>query len=208
MNIPPIVTRCLVVLLPPFLLSFVNRPLAWLITFLWMAGLGIAIWVAALPGILLLVLAHLLGAVSWLLVELPPLAGRGSKFATLTAVCASALYIGGPLAYSQQAGKGQDFDMEVVTAGRDLLSSCSSCHRGDLEIAPTLDGVFGREIAGIPRYEYSDTLRALQGNWTRENLYLYLTDPFNFAPDNNMGMGPMTIDDATAIISALEYDAR
>jgi len=86
------------------------------------------------------------------------------------------------------------------------LSSCSSCHRDELKIAPTLDGVFGRDIAGIPGYEYSGTLQALQGNWTRENLYL--TDPFNFAPDNNMGMGPMLTDEANAIITALEHDAR
>lgn len=47
---------------------------------------------------------------------------------------------------------------------------------------PTLQGVFGRQIAGGENYDYSESFESLDGAWTEQNLDSFLADPQEFAP--------------------------
>ena len=63
--------------------------------------------------------------------------------------------------------------------------SCRGCHSG--AIAPSLKGAFGRPIASVAGYSYSDGLQAHAGDtWTAENLDAFLQDPSAFAAGTKM----------------------
>lgn len=73
----------------------------------------------------------------------------------------------------------QEAGFELYAAG------CRACHSG--AIAPTLKGVFGRQIAGVEGYAYSEGLKARSAeNWNAANLDLYLTSPEAFAAGAKM----------------------
>jgi cytochrome c len=75
----------------------------------------------------------------------------------------------------------------------DAAEACLSCHAfepGGPELeGPTLWQVFGRPIASIDDYPYSQALRAQQGSWDRATLDRFLTSPQQFAPGLNMTLG-------------------
>lgn len=67
---------------------------------------------------------------------------------------------------------------------------CADCHTvgGDAgpTIGPVLDEVYGREIATVEGFDYSEALEELDGSWTRERLDRFLADPQRFAPGTRM----------------------
>jgi cytochrome c len=91
------------------------------------------------------------------------------------------------------AGTGPAAQASPDSAVPDAAEICLSCHAfqpGEPELeGPTLWGVVGRRIAGVPGYPYSDALRSRQGTWDRETLDRFLAAPQEFAPGLNMTLG-------------------
>jgi cytochrome c len=63
---------------------------------------------------------------------------------------------------------------------------CARCHGeggdGGEGLAPPLIGVFGRGVASVPDFPYSDALKAKGGVWTAAALDVYVADPQVFVP--------------------------
>lgn len=69
------------------------------------------------------------------------------------------------------------------------LASCRECHAVVPDLAgaaPTLYGVVNRTIAGTAYPDYSDALRATEGEWSVERLQAFIEDPDSVVPDTNM----------------------
>ena len=85
---------------------------------------------------------------------------------------------------------------EEDMSGEVVFVQCTGCHNVDSRktgkrgktttIGPDLLGVAGRSIAGLADYNYSDSLKAVSGNWSEENLDAFLQNPQIFAPGNKM----------------------
>jgi cytochrome c len=73
------------------------------------------------------------------------------------------------------------------------VEACLSCHAisADEPVleGPTLWGVVGRPVAGVPGFEYSDALRAKGGAWTRERLDRWIAGPAAVTPGTKMKLG-------------------
>ncbi len=89
-----------------------------------------------------------------------------------------------------------------------VLAPCTECHvltQGTPPgAAPTLRGVWQREIAAVPGADYSSTLEGMDGGWTRERLAAYLADPSGFAPGTAMPSPGLEDEEIEAVIAALE----
>ncbi|MEZ5955156.1 MAG: PQQ-dependent sugar dehydrogenase [Hyphomonas sp.] len=68
------------------------------------------------------------------------------------------------------------------------MLNCSQCHRldGETHIAPPLNGIVGAQIAGDEMYNYSTSLAAVKGKWTRSSLIKFLENPQELAPGTPM----------------------
>ena len=87
---------------------------------------------------------------------------------------------------------------------------CMTCHgpvapKGAVQ-GPSLKGVYGRKIAAVKGYAYSDGLKAAaaKGKWTPANLDAYLTKPKDFAPGTKMLPGVGDAAQRKAIIEHLK----
>jgi cytochrome c len=85
-------------------------------------------------------------------------------------------------------------------------AQCKSCHSvtGAAGAGPTLKGVVGRKIAGVPAYAYSAGLKAKTGTWADANLDEFLTNPSGFAPGSKMFVKVAKPDDRAALIAYLK----
>ena len=67
---------------------------------------------------------------------------------------------------------------------------CTTCHTfekgGAAKIGPPLWGVVGRPIASVPGFAYSDSVKALGGDWTYEKLNDWIKDPRAIASGTKM----------------------
>ena len=67
---------------------------------------------------------------------------------------------------------------------------CTTCHTfekgGAAKIGPPLWGVVGRPIASLPGFAYSDSVKALGGDWTYEKLNDWIKDPRAIASGTKM----------------------
>jgi cytochrome c len=65
--------------------------------------------------------------------------------------------------------------------GEQFAKICQTCHNFEKgagpKIGPPLWGVAGRPIASIPGFAYSDSLKAVGGNWTWEALNVMVSNP-------------------------------
>jgi cytochrome c len=78
--------------------------------------------------------------------------------------------------------------------GAEVAKKCAICHSfdkgGPNMIGPNLYGVLGRKIASHEGYEYSDALKAKEGDWGYENLDHMIENPNAFAPGTKMALFP------------------
>jgi cytochrome c len=76
--------------------------------------------------------------------------------------------------------------------GAEVAKKCQLCHNFDKGgpnlIGPNLYGVLGRDIASHEGYEYSDTLKALPGNWDYLKIDGMITNPAVYAPGTKMAL--------------------
>jgi cytochrome c2 len=95
-------------------------------------------------------------------------------------------------------------------SGEDIFTQCRRCHESvgkAKAIAPNLKGIVGRNIASRNKYPYSESLKAVEGVWTEENLMEFLQNPQQFAPGNAMGSNAVPDDaDRAALIQYLKSD--
>jgi len=75
--------------------------------------------------------------------------------------------------------------------GAEVFRACVACHtlRADAtgRAGPTLAGLFGRRIASLPGYRYSDALRKLDIVWTPETVAkLFEVGPATYTPGTKM----------------------
>ena len=75
-------------------------------------------------------------------------------------------------------------------AGAMIAERCMVCHDwtkgGPTMIGPNLYGVVGRPKAMEAGFDYSPALREKGGNWTYEDLYIFLQQPGVYAPGTKM----------------------
>ncbi len=78
--------------------------------------------------------------------------------------------------------------------GAEVAKKCGLCHNfekgGPNMIGPNLYGVLGRKIASHEGYEYSDALKAKQGNWDYESINKMITNPAEYVPGTKMAIFP------------------
>jgi len=115
-------------------------------------------------------------------------------FAALIVLAASSI-----LSISGQAQTGS-------RTGKELFEKrCSGCHSLDRDKeGPRLGGVYGREAASVPSFEYSAALRKSKLKWTEETLDKWLIDPERLVPENDMTFHVESADERREIISYLK----
>jgi cytochrome c len=97
----------------------------------------------------------------------------------------------------------------LAATGAELFNdNCASCHTtgaASTPDAPTLKGAYGRKIASLPDFQYSDGLKAKQGGvWDNAALGAFLAAPQTFAPGTGMYGGAPDPGDRKAIIEYLK----
>jgi cytochrome c len=67
---------------------------------------------------------------------------------------------------------------------------CTTCHNfekgGGPKVGPDLWDVVGRPVASVPGFAYSDSVKALSGDWTYEKLNDWIKDPKAIASGTKM----------------------
>lgn len=90
-----------------------------------------------------------------------------------------------------------DSDDPVEKGRAHFARKCSVCHTlnrdGKNRAGPTLYGLFGRRIATLPGYPYSESLKKLDIVWNEETVAkLFEYGPENFTPGSKMPLQKMT----------------
>jgi cytochrome c len=77
-----------------------------------------------------------------------------------------------------------------VAHGEQLAAQCQACHSleegGAVRLGPTLYGVAGRPVGSYAGFEYSDVMAGHGGDWTLEELDMFLADPMGTMPGTRM----------------------
>ena len=77
-----------------------------------------------------------------------------------------------------------------VGRGENAAKKCAACHtfgKGEPNrVGPNLWGVVGRQKASEAGFNYSAAMKAQKGNWTPEDLDVYLTNPKAMVPGTAM----------------------
>jgi cytochrome c len=94
--------------------------------------------------------------------------------------------------------------------GARVFRACVACHTLSTEVGnragPTLHGVFGRHIASLPDYNYSEALRRLDIVWTPETVAkLFEIGPARYTPGTKMPEQRIgSAEDREALVKFLE----
>jgi cytochrome c len=95
-----------------------------------------------------------------------------------------------------------------------VFRACVACHtlapdQGN-RAGPSLHGIFGRRIASLPGYNYSEALKHLDIVWTRETLAkLFEIGPARCTPGTKMPEQRISSrDDREALVKFLEQATR
>lgn len=94
-----------------------------------------------------------------------------------------------------------------VGKGEKVFGKCRACHKvdGSNSTGPHLDGVFGRELATVEGFAYSDAMSSHGGAWDAEALNVYLTSPKDAIPGNKMSFaGLKKIEDRANLVAYLQ----
>ncbi|MGZ8363252.1 MAG: c-type cytochrome [Caulobacteraceae bacterium] len=77
-----------------------------------------------------------------------------------------------------------------VVNGKKQFGLCRSCHSAEKDgpnmTGPHLYGVFGRPVAAVEDFAYSDALKSAGGTWTPERLDQWLEHPRTTIPGTKM----------------------
>jgi cytochrome c len=94
--------------------------------------------------------------------------------------------------------------------GAEVFRACVACHtlRADegMRAGPTLAGIFGRRIATLPGYNFSDALKRLDIVWTPETVAkLFEVGPMTYTPGTKMPEQRIgSVEDRAALVQFLE----
>jgi cytochrome c len=94
--------------------------------------------------------------------------------------------------------------------GADVFRACVACHtlsaNDGVRAGPTLAGIFGRKIATLPGYNFSDALKKLDIVWTPETVAkLFEIGPMAYTPGTKMPEQRIgSAEDRTALVKFLE----
>jgi cytochrome c len=93
--------------------------------------------------------------------------------------------------------------------GEQLYQACTDCHSLDKnDVGPRHRGVFGRNAASLPDYDYSDALKSANIVWNEETLDKWLTDPQAFVPGVKMFFHLDNPQDRADVIAYLKERAK
>ena len=75
-------------------------------------------------------------------------------------------------------------------SGKSTFKQCSACHTvnegGANRVGPNLWNIVNRDKADIESFKYSNAMAEKEGDWTYENLALFLHDPKGWMPGTKM----------------------
>jgi cytochrome c len=97
--------------------------------------------------------------------------------------------------------------------GAEVFRGCVACHDlkagGGNRAGPSLHGVFGRHIASLPGYNYSEALKHLDIVWTPETLAkLFEIGPAKYTPGTKMPEQHVGPEDREALIKFLQHATK
>jgi cytochrome c len=91
-------------------------------------------------------------------------------------------------------------------AGAKISRKCAACHSfdkgGPNKVGPHLWDVVGRKIASVEDFNYSDSLSGHGGEWTYENLAMFVHKPKDFASGTKMSFAGIKDDQDLANLIA------
>jgi len=77
-----------------------------------------------------------------------------------------------------------------IESGKKVSSKCTACHGfnsgGGNRIGPNLWNILGANKANAAGFNYSDSLKSIGGEWSIEEMNLWLKSPKKYAPGNAM----------------------
>jgi cytochrome c len=114
---------------------------------------------------------------------------------------------GGAEEETEQVPFEEVFAAADAGAGESLFRQCGSCHKldGSNATGPHLDGVVDRGIGAVSDYSYSEAMAGHGGEWTPENLNLFLEDPAGYVPGTKMTYRGMDdVEDRANLIAYLQ----
>lgn len=107
-----------------------------------------------------------------------------------------------------------EIGLEELLAAADLdkgsrvFRKCSACHKleaGANGTGPYLYGVVGRPIGGAEGFGYSDAMASHGGEWTPDQLDVFLVKPSDYAPGTTMSFaGLKKAEDRANLIAFLD----
>ena len=109
-----------------------------------------------------------------------------------------------------------DFDELLAAAdigkGAKVFGKCKACHKlgdGENGTGPHLYNIIDREMAVISDFKYSSSFKALNGNWTYDELNQFLTKPSNYVKGTAMNFAGLgKVSDRANLIAYLEDSTK
>jgi cytochrome c len=97
--------------------------------------------------------------------------------------------------------------------GAEVFRGCVACHAlkadGGNRAGPSLYGIFGRRIASLPGYSYSEALKHLDIVWTPETLAkLFEIGPAKYTPGTKMPEQHVGPEDREALVKFLQHATK
>lgn len=120
---------------------------------------------------------------------------------------------GEPIAALSAAGPEDPLAAYAGDPGAQVYRACIACHSlkpdDGHRAGPSLHGIFGRRIASLPGYNFSEALKRLDIVWTPETLSkLFELGPARYTPGTKMPEQHVGPDDRAALIEFLKKATR